>query len=302
MKIPLIVDCFAPINPNYYERYKENEQSKALKGGVAHFCVPYIDIPTLATTRITDNGQRRAGTYPLVIAPPSLLLEPKLLTAAAIYAKDLNLTIIAPLSHPSFKQSGISGHTAIRAGLSDEIALAEVLAISTYIAVSEHTGAKFHFPVLSSAKSLSKLVDAQKNGIAVSGGTSIGHLVFSEKDLHSLNVHMLSSPPFRSIRDQEALTEALEAGQLTTICSNHSPTDPMSKHAPIGDAFVGIEVMPYFAGLLSRLADKLSEECITKAVCTNPAKLLAIKEPSGTVDLNSSELCELIQSPLPICS
>ena len=47
------------------------------------------------------------------------------------------------------------------------------------------------------------------------------------------------SPPLRSLRDRDALCEALKDGSIDAVCSDHAPLDDDAKQLPFGEASPG---------------------------------------------------------------
>ncbi len=116
--------------------------------------------------------------------------------------------VLGPEGHPLSRPPAVEAEAAQRA-----IAIADVLNVPIYVV---------H---VSCAESASAIARARANGQRVYGEVLAGHLtvdesVYRHKDFAVAAAHVMS-PPFRNKRNQEALWQGLQSGNLHTTATDH---------------------------------------------------------------------------------
>ena len=80
----------------------------------------------------------------------------------------------------------------------------------------------------------------------VTCGVSINHLTLNEIDVGDYRTFLKLSPPLRGEDERLALVEALNAGLIDVIVSDHDPQDVETKRLPFAEAAagaIGVETM-----------------------------------------------------------
>ncbi|MEO5588285.1 MAG: amidohydrolase family protein, partial [Gemmatimonadaceae bacterium] len=113
---------------------------------------------------------------------------------------------------------------------------AERSAIETLIRLMEECPTRVHIVHLSSANSLDVIADARKRGLHLTVETCPHYLTFAAEDIPDGATEYKCAPPIRSCEEQEALWEALIAGRIDSVASDHSPCPPEMKETA-GDFF-----------------------------------------------------------------
>jgi dihydroorotase len=131
------------------------------------------------------------------------------------------------------------GPVASRLGLQGIPALAETIALSTILLLARETGCRVHLARLSTRESIAMIRAAKLQGINLSCDVAIAHLHLSEMDLLTFDSQCNMIPPLRSLRDRDALCEALKDGSIDAVCSDHAPLDDDAKQLPFGEASPG---------------------------------------------------------------
>jgi dihydroorotase len=122
---------------------------------------------------------------------------------------------------------------------------------------------------------------AKKEGLPVSGDVSAHHAHLSEIDLGYFDSHCHVIPPFRSLRDRDALRAGLADGTIDALCSDHAPVDEDAKQLPFAESEPGATGLE----LLLPLALKWAEEMrvalpdALATVTSKPAAILGV--PAG---------------------
>ena len=127
-----------------------------------------------------------------------------------------------------------------RAFLESRPVEAEVEAIERALQLAEEAHATLHIVHVSSGRGVAVAAAAKARGVDVSIETCPHYLFFVDEDLERLGTVAKCAPPLRRAADQEALWDALEAGQVDIVASDHSPTVPAMKEGDMFSAWGGI--------------------------------------------------------------
>ena len=207
----------------------------------------------------------------------------KILLRALSYAKSLDALVIGHPQDPDLSDdtSATSGKFASLRGLPSVTPLAERMALDRDMALVELTGVQYHFD--HTARSISALKRAKKNGHKITAGTSIHHLTLNEFDIADYRSFFKLNPPLRSENDRLAIIDAVNSGIIDVISSFHTPQDEESKRLPFETAAagaVGLEtLLPASLQLFHNESVSLGK--LIKTMTLNPALLLGL--PSGRI-------------------
>jgi allantoinase len=124
------------------------------------------------------------------------------------------------------------GAIGIRDYLDSRPIAAELEAIGEALDLSRATGCALHVVHVSSAAGLRQIADARRAGVDVTAETCPHYLLLDESDVFRLGAAAKCAPPLRPAEEKENLWNALEAGLVNTIGSDHSPSPPELKTSP----------------------------------------------------------------------
>lgn len=122
-----------------------------------------------------------------------------------------------------------AGKSGIRDYLESRPIEAELDAIARALALAADTGCALHIVHVSCGAGIVLIASARKMGVDVSCETCPHYLVLTEEDAAALGAVAKCAPPLRPASAQETLWQCLEAGQINTIGSDHSPSPPGMK-------------------------------------------------------------------------
>jgi dihydroorotase len=171
------------------------------------------------------------------------------------------------------------GEVATRLGLPGIPSFAETIALSTLLLLVRTTGTRVHFCRLSTAEGVAMVRAAKKEGLPVSCDVSAHHAHLSEIDLGYFDSHCHVIPPFRSLRDRDALRVGLADGTIDALCSDHAPVDEDAKQLPFAESepgATGLELLLPLAlkwAAEMRLALPEALACVT----SKPAAILGVQ-------------------------
>ncbi len=220
---------------------------------------------------------------------------------ALTYARMFDLPVIHHPEDPDLVGEGVmnEGEFATRKGLPGIPAAAETIMLERDIRLVELTGGHYHAALVSCRDSLDVLRRAKENGLRVTAGVSINHLTLNEMDIGDYRTYLKLSPPLRAEEDRLALVEALNAGLIDVVVSDHNPQDVETKRQTFADCApgaIGLETM-LAAGLALVEAGQVSLKRLIEAMSLAPARLLGL--PSGQLAKGKPADIILLDPDLP---
>lgn len=172
-------------------------------------------------------------------------------TAGVMYqamklAASLDKPIVAHTEDDSILYGGVmhEGQRSQELGLPGILSIVESSQIARDIHIAEATGAHYHVCHVSAEQSVAAIREGKRRGIRVTGEVTPHHLILSELDIPSDDATYKMNPPLRSVKDRDALVEALLDGTLDFIATDHAPhTQEEKSNGFVGSPFgiVGIE-------------------------------------------------------------
>ncbi len=166
---------------------------------------------------------------------------------------------------------GIKGLPSV----SEHLAIERDLNLLKYLENS-NTHIRYHFSTISSAKSVSLIREAKKNGAKITCDVAAHQLVFTDADLQTFDTNYKVMPPFRAAEDMTALWEGLVDGTIDAIVSDHSPNDPESKNLEFDLADFGIIGLETVFSLVNKHNKKLRYPQLIEKLSFNPRKILGL--------------------------
>jgi dihydroorotase len=204
----------------------------------------------------------------------------RLFRRALAYANDFGLLVVQHVEEPALAAGVMhEGEVSTRLGLQGIPAEAEVIMLERDIRLVELTGARYHAAQVSCAASLEVIRRAKADGLQVSCGVSINHLVLNENDVGAYRTFFKLSPPLRSETDRQALVAGLNDGTIDVVVSSHDPQSPDTKRLPFAEAefgATGLETLFSAAIGLYHQQDVALDRLIS-AMSAAPAHLLGLE-------------------------
>jgi allantoinase len=112
---------------------------------------------------------------------------------------------------------------------------AEHAAAATVIDACRRTGARAHVLHLSSADALPELRRSRAEGLPITVETCPHYLSFEAETIAEGATQFKCCPPIREAENRERLWQALAAGDIDCVVSDHSPCTPELKRLDVGD-------------------------------------------------------------------
>lgn len=136
-----------------------------------------------------------------------------------------------------------------------------------------------HIAHLSTEGALEAVKTGKQKGLNVTCEVSPHHLYFNADELSFENAYYKVNPPLRGEDNRKKLIEAVKAGTVDAIASDHAPHEVESKHLPYAKGtygFTGLETL--FAVSHTVLGEEgVSLGKLVELMCFNPRRILGLK-------------------------
>ena len=170
--------------------------------------------------------------------------------------------------------------------------VAELQAIAMLIQLAEEFATPVHVVHLSSARALPMLAEARNRGVQVTVETCVHYLWFAAEKIPNGATEYKCAPPIRTTENRERLWQALEAGTIDMVVTDHSPCPPEMKHREEGRfdrawggiASLGLALPAMWTALHQRgFGTTQAAERIGKWMAAGPARLAGFSRCKGVL-------------------
>jgi len=285
----------------------------AAAGGVTSVCVSPESNPVLDTTAVVDFFVRRARDhdgvrfYPIAALTKGLagkeigemgllgqagaiafgngqhsVRDTQVMRRAMTYSCDFDALVLHVPQDADLAASGVmnEGEFATRLGLMGIPREAEVIMLDRDLRLVAMTGARYHAELVSTTLSVDAISRARAQGLNVTCGVSINHLTLNENDIGDYRTFLKLMPPLRHEEERLALVEALNAGAIDVIVSDHCGQDVEDKRVPFAEAEAGALGLETMLAAALRLvhAEQISLPKLIRAMTSRPAEILGLPQ------------------------
>src|SRR5512143_1258197 len=222
------------------------------------------------------------------------LTDTLVLLRAMEYAATFGFSLWLRPQDVSLARGGVAhdGAVASRLGLPGIPALAETVALATILQLARETGARVHLARLSTREGIAMVRAAKAQGLAITCDAASTHVHLSENDLVSFDSHLHLVPPLRSLRDRDAIREALRDGGIDALCSDHTPVDEDAKQMPFGESEPGASGVELLLPLTLKWAREMGVPLLQAIdlISGKPAQILGV--PGGSLAVGGcADIC-----------
>jgi dihydroorotase len=209
------------------------------------------------------------------------------LLKALQYIKAINKTIIQMPDDKTINPHGLmnEGIVSTGLGLPGKPAIAEELMIARDIELTKYSGSKLHFTAISTKKGIELIKKAKADGINITCSVTPYHLLFCDEDLAHYDTNLKVNPPLRTVRDRDALKEAVLDGTIDCIASHHSPQDLDNKVIEFENAKNGMIGLQTAFAIVNTVLPKLTPERLVELFSTNTRSIFDL--PIHSIQQNS---------------
>jgi allantoinase len=174
----------------------------------------------------------------------------------------------------------------------------EVLAVTAVIAATRASGGRSHIVHTSTARAAELVRAAQRDGVRVTAETCPHYLALTSADVPDGDTSFKACPPFRDPANRDALWQALLAGPLGMVVSDHSPCAVEHKALRSGDfaqALGGVSSLqvslPVVWTHARRRGVGLSD--VADWMARRPAEVMGLEGKGAIAPGNDADLCFL---------
>ena len=203
------------------------------------------------------------------------------LRQAMQYAATFDLPLWLQAQDASLAADGVAhdGEIASRLGLAGIPVSAESSAIFCLLELAFETGVRLHLTRLSSARGVQLVAEAQARGVKVTCDVPIHALHYCDSDIGYFDTNARLSPPLRSAIDRQALCDAVAAGSVQAICSDHTPISSDGKMLPFDEAKPGASALELLLPLTLRwaTASRIPLSVALHRLTQGPASIAGLK-------------------------
>ncbi|MBO6847287.1 MAG: amidohydrolase family protein [Maricaulis sp.] len=229
------------------------------------------------------------------------IADTRVLRRVMSYASQFDLWLSLRAAEPGLSCGAVATESdwSARFGLPSEPTMAERIAIDRAASVAALSGGKLMVDRVSTADGLAAIRDARKRDIEIAATSAIAHLTLNEVDAGGLDSAFRVDPPLRVEADRRALVEAIAAGEVDAIVSDHRPTPFDDKGEPFAMAIAGtLALETLLASLLALVHDEeLSLVEALRPLTAGPADLLGL--PQGRLTTGAPADLVLIDGDTP---
>ena len=169
---------------------------------------------------------------------------------------------------------------------------AEVEAVALLIRLAGEFDAPILIVHLASARALPLLAEARKRGLPITVETCVQYLWFTAEEIRDGATEFKCAPPIRDAENRESLWNALAAGLIDMVTTDHSPCPPEMKQREAGRwdlawggiASLGLALPVLWTAMSQRgFGPGLSIESLGQWMASAPARLAGLAGQKGTL-------------------
>ena len=145
---------------------------------------------------------------------------------------------------------------------------------SLAVKLAKESGAHLHIAHVTTAREL-EFFGKDKN---ITGEAVIAHLYFSDEDYADKKAFIKCNPAIKTVKDRQALREALADGRISVVGTDHAPHEWKDKQGGCAKAASGMPMVQFSLVSMLELVDEgvLSIERMVEVMSHHPAKLFQV--------------------------
>ena len=145
---------------------------------------------------------------------------------------------------------------------------------SLAVKLAKESGAHLHIAHVTTAREL-EFFGKDEN---ITGEAVIAHLYFSDEDYADKKAFIKCNPAIKTVKDRQALREALADGRISVVGTDHAPHEWKDKQGGCAKAASGMPMVQFSLVSMLELVDKgvLSIERMVEVMSHCPAKLFHV--------------------------
>ena len=214
----------------------------------------------------------------------------KPITSPALLRRALQYNVVSdrPLAlhceEPSLSRGGHmhEGEASAELGFGGYPSVAESAMVARDLALARYEQRPVHLLHLSARESVEELERARAAGVEATGEVTPHHLCLTDEAVRSLDPNVKMNPPLRAAEDRKALIDALVAGTIGAIGTDHAPHARHEKEVPFESAPCGVTGLETaFSALYTRLVEPgvVALPTLLERMSAGPAEVYGLEPP-----------------------
>ena len=147
---------------------------------------------------------------------------------------------------------------------------------SLAVKLAKESGAHLHIAHVTTAREL-EFFGKDEN---ITGEAVIAHLYFSDEDYADKKAFIKCNPAIKTVKDRQALREALADGRISVVGTDHAPHEWKDKQGGCAKAASGMPMIQFSLVTMLELVDEgvLSIERMVELMSHRPAQLFEVRQ------------------------
>ncbi len=153
------------------------------------------------------------------------VMNARVMRRAMEFARSYDLPVIQHCEDLNLSAGGDmhEGVASVRWGLRGIPSASEDVMVARDIVLSRLTGARYHVAHISTRNSVAMVEEARRQGLPVTCEATPHHFALSDERMHPYDSNYKMRPPLRSECDRAAIVDAIAAGTVSAIATDHAP-------------------------------------------------------------------------------
>ena len=172
-------------------------------------------------------------------------------------------------------------------GIAGLPSIAEEIVVARDLALVRLTGCRYHVQHVSAAGTVELVRQAKDAGLPVTAEVTPHHLTFTDSDVRGLDPDFKMYPPLRSVDDRDALREALRAGVIDAVATDHAPHAESESDVPFEDAPRGVTGLETAAAAVNESCE-LGQVDFFQRMSVAPAAIAGLVDHGQALAVGSS--------------
>ena len=175
------------------------------------------------------------------------------------------------------------GPLSSRLGMQGIPALAEEMTVARDLSLVRLTGCRYHLQHVSTAGSAALIAAAKREGLPVTSEVTPHHLAYDDSAVAGTDPAFKMMPPLRSVADMRALRDALRAGDIDAVATDHAPHADHEKDVPFEEAPFGVTGLEWAAAVTNTTCG-LGPAAFFERLSVAPARIIGAADHGRLVE------------------
>jgi dihydroorotase len=234
----------------------------------------------LSGERMSEMGELKEAGCVAVSDDGRPVVNSELMMRSLQYAQGIGIMVISHAEELVLVGQGVmnEGLTSTELGLKGIPRVAEDIATSRDVMLSEYTGAPIHIAHVSTAGSVRVIREAKSRGVKVTCETAPHYFTLTDDAVRGYNTNAKMNPPLREVSDVAAIKEGLKDGTIDSIATDHAPHHIDEKDVEFNEAMNGIIGLETSLPLSLKLVEEgiLTIKQLIEKMSSNPSNILGL--------------------------